>query len=94
MTLNALWAASAEDAVLTNVPGLQFYWGRLFDPQKARATIENLRLVRTRGSNLASDTLNTELALLFTEAVQVVEPPISQLHSSRCSCPGRCSEIT
>uniref|UniRef100_A0A061QQH5 Flagellar associated protein n=1 Tax=Tetraselmis sp. GSL018 TaxID=582737 RepID=A0A061QQH5_9CHLO len=45
--------------------------GRLFDPQKARATIETLRLVRHRGSNLASDSLDTELAQLFVDAVLI-----------------------
>ena len=71
MTVEALWAASSRvDSELVR-PETQYFWGQLFDPQKSRATIESLRLVRSRGSSLASDTLATELGQLFIEAVQV-----------------------
>jgi hypothetical protein len=70
MTVDALWLSSAEEGA-DDSPGLQFYWGRLFDPQKARATIQTLRLVRQRGSALAADTHSTEVAQLLVEAVRV-----------------------
>jgi len=71
MTLEALWATSSTMQPGYSRPETKYFWGQLFDPQKSRATIESLRLVRELGSSLASDTLATELGQLFIEALQV-----------------------
>jgi hypothetical protein len=78
MTLDALWAASSVEPGDADKPGLRYYWGRLFDCQTSyggvQAAIEELRLVRARGSNLASDSVHDALANVFTVAIDVRVP--------------------
>ena len=70
MTLDALWQAS-DPSVEEVEPVLDYYWGKIFDRWKSMAVIESLRKVRQRGSSLASNTLNDQIAELFIDAVQV-----------------------
>jgi len=70
MTLDALWQAS-DPASEEMEPVLGYYWGKIFDRARSLSVINSLRKVRQRGSSLASDSINDQIADLFVDAVQV-----------------------